>query len=247
MTMFRLPIFVWTMLVTSVLGPVCDAGPHRGADRCSSSTATSAATSSTRTGRQPDPLAEPLLVLLAPGGLHHDPAGDGHHLRDPAGVLPQAPLRLQGDSSSRPPPIGALGFSVWAHHMFTTGAVFLPFFSLTTMLIAVPTGVKMFNWLGTMWRGKLSVRDTACSSHSASCSCSSSAASTACSAPPSRSTSPLHDTYWVVAHIHYVLFGGSVFGVFAGIYYWFPKMTGPDVRRGARRSSTSRSCSSAST
>ena len=64
-------------------------------------------------------------------------------------------------SSSRRPAIGALGFSVWAHHMFTTGAVYLPFFSLMTFLIAVPTGVKMFNWIFTMWRGKLTLLDAA--------------------------------------------------------------------------------------
>ena len=59
--------------------------------------------------------------------------------------------------------IGALGFSVWAHHMFTTGAVYLPFFSLMTFLIAVPTGVKMFNWIATMWRGQLPSRRRCCS------------------------------------------------------------------------------------
>jgi cytochrome c oxidase subunit 1 len=121
--------------------------------------------------------------------------------------------------------IGALGFSVWAHHMFTTGAVYLPFFSFFTFLIAVPTGIKFFNWLATMWRGQL------------------------------RFSTPLlfalgfislfliggldgaflavvpfdfhvQDTYWVVSHLHYVLVAGSVFGIFAGLFYWFPKMSG---------------------
>jgi cytochrome c oxidase subunit 1 len=121
--------------------------------------------------------------------------------------------------------IGALGFSVWAHHMFTTGAVYLPFFSFFTFLIAVPTGIKFFNWLATMWGGQL------------------------------RFSSPMlfsigfislfliggldgaflavvpfdfqvQDTYWVVSHLHYVLVAGSVFGIFAGLYYWFPKVTG---------------------
>ena len=121
--------------------------------------------------------------------------------------------------------IGALGFSVWAHHMFTTGAVFLPFFSFFTFLIAVPTGIKFFNWLATMWRGQL------------------------------RFSTPMlfalgfislfliggldgaflavvpfdfhvQDTYWVVSHLHYVLVAGSVFGIFGALYYWFPKMSG---------------------
>jgi cytochrome c oxidase subunit 1 len=109
--------------------------------------------------------------------------------------------------------IGALGFSVWAHHMFTTGAVFLPFFSLMTFLIAVPTGVKMFNWIATLWRGKLTFSTPLGGLNGAF----------SAAVPVDFA---LHDTYWVVAHLHYVLFGGSVFGVFAGIYYWFPKMTG---------------------
>jgi cytochrome c oxidase subunit 1 len=127
--------------------------------------------------------------------------------------------------------IGALGFSVWAHHMFTTGAVYLPFFSFFTFLIAVPTGIKFFNWLATMWGGKL------------------------------RFDTPLlfavgfialfliggldgaflavvpfdfhvHDTYWVVSHLHYVLVAGSVFGIFAALFYWFPKMTGRRLNEG---------------
>jgi cytochrome c oxidase subunit 1 len=123
--------------------------------------------------------------------------------------------------------IAVLGFVVFVHHMFLTG---LPlavqtFFSATSMIIGVPTGVKIFNWAATLWGGSI------------------------------RYDTPmlfavgflllfliggvdgvylgslavdygLHGTYWVVSHIHYVLFGGSVFGIFAGIYYWFPKMTG---------------------
>ena len=123
--------------------------------------------------------------------------------------------------------IGFLGFTVWAHHMFATGmpTTSLLFFSADSFLIGVPTGVKIFAWLGTMWKGKL------------------------------RFTAPMlfsigfvalfliggldgihmavvpvdwqiTDSYYVVAHIHYVLFGGAIFGLFSGIYYWFPKMFG---------------------
>ena len=121
--------------------------------------------------------------------------------------------------------IGALGFSVWAHHMFTTGAVFLPFFSLMTFLIAVPTGVKMFNWIFTMWRGQLMLTTPLLFALGFLTMFLIGGINGAFSAAVPVDFA-LHDTYWVVAHLHYVLFGGSVFGVFAGFYYWFPKMTG---------------------
>jgi cytochrome c oxidase subunit 1 len=121
--------------------------------------------------------------------------------------------------------IGALGFSVWAHHMFTTGAVFLPFFALMTFMIAVPTGVKMFNWVFTMFRGQLTFSTPLIFAVGFLTMFLIGGINGAFSAAVPVDFA-LHDTYWVVAHLHYVLFGGSVFGVFAGIYYWFPKMTG---------------------
>jgi cytochrome c oxidase subunit 1 len=121
--------------------------------------------------------------------------------------------------------IGALGFSVWAHHMFTTGAVYLPFFSLMTFLIAVPTGVKMFNWIFTLWRGKLTLATPLLFALGFLSMFLIGGINGAFSASVPVDFA-LHDTYWVVAHLHYVLFGGSVFGVMAGFYFWFPKMTG---------------------
>ena len=121
--------------------------------------------------------------------------------------------------------IGALGFSVWAHHMFTTGAVFLPFFSLMTFLIAVPTGVKMFNWVFTLFRGQLTLSTPLIFAIGFLTMFLIGGINGAFSASVPIDFA-LQDTYWVVAHLHYVLFGGSVFGMFAGIYYWFPKMTG---------------------
>src|SRR5918911_1457292 len=121
--------------------------------------------------------------------------------------------------------IGALGFSVWAHHMFTTGAVFLPFFSLMTFLIAVPTGVKMFNWVFTMFRGQLTLSTPMIFAIGFLSMFLIGGINGAFSASVPVDFA-LQDTYWVVAHLHYVLFGGSVFGLFAGLYYWFPKVTG---------------------
>ncbi len=121
--------------------------------------------------------------------------------------------------------IGALGFSVWAHHMFTTGAVYLPFFSLMTFLIAVPTGVKMFNWVATMFKGQLSLTTSMLFAVGFLMLFLIGGINGAflASVPVDYH---VHATYFIVAHIHYVLFGGSVMGIFAGIYYWFPKMFG---------------------
>jgi cytochrome c oxidase subunit 1 len=91
-----------------------------------------------------------------------------------------------------------------------------------TMVIAVPTGVKIFSWIATMWGGSIEFRRRCCG-RSASSSCSPSAASPA-SARQCRLDRSLHDTYYVVAHFHYVLSLGAVFAIFAGWYYWFPKM-----------------------
>jgi cytochrome c oxidase subunit 1 len=121
--------------------------------------------------------------------------------------------------------IGALGFSVWAHHMFTTGAVYLPFFSFVTFLIAVPTGVKMFNWIFTLWRGKLTLATPLLFALGFLSMFLIGGINGAFSAAVPVDFA-LHDTYWVVAHLHYVLFGGSVFAVMAGFYFYFPKMTG---------------------
>ena len=224
MTLFRMPILVWTILVTSVL--VLMATPV---------------------------LTSALVMLFIDrnyGGHFFDPANGGNAVlyqnvfwfySHPAVYIMILPA--MGIVSevlpvfSRKPlfgykafvfatvAIGALGFSVWAHHMFTTGAVFLPFFSLMTFLIAVPTGVKMFNWIATMWRGKLSFETPMLYSIGFLTMFLLGGINGAFSAAVPVDFA-IHDTYWVVAHIHYVLFGGSVFAIFAGIYYWFPKMTG---------------------
>jgi cytochrome c oxidase subunit 1 len=230
MTMFRLPIMVWTMLVTSVL--VLLATPV---------------------------LASGLIMLFIDrnyGGHFFDPATGGNAIlwqnvfwfySHPAVYIMILPA--MGIISeilpvfSRKPlfgykafifataGIGALGFSVWAHHMFTTGAVYLPFFSFMTFLIAIPTGVKMFNWIATMFRGQLTFSTPLLYAIGFLTMFLIGGINGAFSAAVPVDFA-LHDTYWIVAHIHYVLFGGSVFGVFAGLFYWFPKMFGKKLSEG---------------
>ncbi len=224
MTLFRMPIMAWTVLVTSVL--VLMATPV---------------------------ITSALIMLFIDrnyGGSFFDPSRGGDAIlyqnifwfySHPAVyvmILPAMGMisEILPVFSRKPlfgykafifatAAIGALGFSVWAHHMFTTGAVYLPFFSVMTFLIAIPTGVKMFNWIFTMWRGQLMLKTPLLFALGFLTMFLIGGINGAISASVPVDFA-LHDTYWVVAHLHYVLFGGSVFGVMAGFYYWFPKMTG---------------------
>ena len=121
--------------------------------------------------------------------------------------------------------IGALSIAVWAHHMYVTGSVYLPFFAATTMLIAVPTGVKFFAWIGTMWRGSISF-DTPMlwTMGFLFTFLFGGLTGVILSAPPLDFA--VSDSYFVVAHFHYTVFGTVVFMMFAGFYFWWPKMTG---------------------
>ena len=121
--------------------------------------------------------------------------------------------------------IGGLSMGVWAHHMYTTGAVLLPFFTVLTLLISVPTGIKFFNWIGTMFRGSVRL-DSPMLFALGFLTCFLLGGLTGIMLAEPPLDFQLHDTYFVVAHFHYVLFGGSVFAAFAGIHYWFPKFTG---------------------
>jgi cytochrome c oxidase subunit I len=123
--------------------------------------------------------------------------------------------------------IGFLGFGVWAHHMFSVGMgpIADTVFGLTTMLIAIPTGVKIFNWIFTMWGG--SIRFTAAMKFAIALIAMftiGGISGITHSSPPSDLQQT--DTYYIVAHFHYVLFGGAIMGIFAGIYHYFPKMYG---------------------
>jgi cytochrome c oxidase subunit I len=121
--------------------------------------------------------------------------------------------------------IAALSGAVWAHHMYATGAVLLPFFSLMTFLIAVPTGVKFVNWIGTLWRGKMTFETPMLFSLGFLVTFLFGGLTGVVLASPPLDFH-VSDSYFVVAHFHYVLFGTIVFATFAGIYFWFPKMTG---------------------
>ena len=121
--------------------------------------------------------------------------------------------------------IAALSAAVWAHHMYVTGAVLLPFFSFMTFLIAVPTGVKFFNWIGTMWRGHMTFESPMLFSVGFIVTFLFGGLTGVLLASPPLDFH-LSDSYFVVAHFHYVLFGTIVFATYAGIYFWFPKMTG---------------------
>ncbi|MBS7546733.1 aa3-type cytochrome oxidase subunit I [Dietzia massiliensis] len=121
--------------------------------------------------------------------------------------------------------IAALSMAVWAHHMFVTGAVLLPFFSFMTFLIAVPTGVKFFNWIGTMWRGKITF-ETPMMFALGFIITFLFGGLTGVMMASAPIDFHISDTYFIVAHFHYTLFGTIVFATFAGVYFWFPKMTG---------------------
>ncbi len=129
--------------------------------------------------------------------------------------------------------IAFLGFGVWSHHMFSTGmGPFADtFFSLVTMLIAVPTGVKIFNWIGTIWGGQLHFKTPMLFALGFVAMFIMGGLSGVMHASPPADLQQT-DTYFVVAHFHYVLFGGSIFALTAGAYYWFPKMFGKMLDEG---------------
>jgi cytochrome c oxidase subunit I len=129
--------------------------------------------------------------------------------------------------------IGFLGFGVWAHHMFVVGLgpVANTVFALTTMFIAVPTGIKIFNWVGTIWGGRLHLTTAMLFAVALIAMFTIGGLSGVTHAVVPHNAQQT-DSYYVVAHLHYVLFGGALLGLFSGVYYWFPKVTGRLLREG---------------
>ena len=123
--------------------------------------------------------------------------------------------------------IAFMGFGVWAHHMFASGipTVAQAAFGLSTMTIAIPTGIKIFNWMGTIWGGRIRLKTPMLFSLGFVVLFVIGGLSGVTHAVVPSDWQQT-DTYYIVAHFHYVLFGGSIFGLFAGLYYWFPKLTG---------------------
>jgi len=223
MTMFRMSIFTWNVLLTSIL--VIIAFP---------------------------PLAAALLALESDrlfGSLIFDPANGGamlwQHLfwffghpevyilalpffgiaSEIFPVFSRKPIFGYKGLVAATIAIAALSVAVWAHHMYTSGQILLPFFSFMTFLIAVPTGVKFFNWIGTMWRGSLTFETPMIWVIGFLVTFLLGGLTGVILASPPLDFA-VSASYFVVAHFHYVLFGTVVFAMFAGFYFWWPKMTG---------------------
>ena len=230
MTMFRLPIFVWNMFVTNLLVLLCFP-------------VITAALAMLFTDRRLDTHFYDASAGGSPILWQHLFWFFGHPevyiivlpffgvITEIVPVFSRKPLFGYKAFVLATIAIGAYSITTWAHHMFTTGVVYLAFFAGSSLLIAVPTGVKFFNWIGTMWGGRLTFQTPMlyCLGFFV-------VFLVGGLTGPMLATNVfdyhVHDTYFVVAHFHYVLFGSAVFGLFAGVYYWFPKFTGRMLREG---------------
>jgi cytochrome c oxidase subunit 1 len=223
MTMFRMPIFTWNILVTSILVlvafPVLAAALFAlGADRVFNSHLLDPANGGTILWQHlfwffGHP--EVYIIALPFFGI----------ISEVLPVFSRKPIFGYKTLIYATIAIAALSVTVWAHHMYVTGSVLLPFFSLMTMLIAVPTGVKIFNWIGTMWRGSVTFETPMLWAIGFLITFTFGGLTGVILASPPLDFH-VSDSYFVVAHFHYVVFGTVVFAMFAGFYFWWPKWTG---------------------
>jgi cytochrome c oxidase subunit 1 len=223
MTMFRMPLFTWTTLVTSILVimafPVLAAALFAlGADRVFGSHLFDVSSGGAILWQHlfwffGHP--EVYIIALPFFGI----------ISEVIPVFSRKPLFGYKTLIYATIAIAALSITVWAHHMYVTGSVLLPFFSLMTMLIAVPTGVKIFNWVGTMWRGSVTFETPMLWAIGFLITFTFGGLTGVILASPPLDFH-VSDTYFVVAHFHYVVFGTVVFAMFSGFYFWWPKWTG---------------------
>jgi cytochrome c oxidase subunit 1 len=230
MTMFRMPIFTWNMVVTSVLVLIAfpvltSAGAMLFADRH-----LGAHVFDPGGGGQPI-LWQHLFWFFGHPEVYILVLPFFGVITEVLPVFSRRPVFGYAGLVFATFAIAALSVGVWAHHMFTTGAVTNSYFSGLSMLIAVPTGVKFFNWIGTMWHGQITFPTPMkfALGFLVTFLIGGISGVLQASAPIDFTA---HDTYFVVAHMHYVMFGGSVFALYAGIYYWFPKVTGRKLDEG---------------
>ncbi len=160
-----------------------------------------------------------------PGSLRDDLAVLRRDHRSRRDVLAQTGLRLSSVWCSSAFAIAGLSIGVWAHHMFTTGAVSNPFFSAVSFLIAVPTGVKFVNWIGTMWKGSIRAYDAMLFALGFMFNFLIGGITGVMIASPPIDYQA-HDSYFIVHHFHYTIGGGSLFALFAALFFWFPKIFG---------------------
>jgi cytochrome c oxidase subunit 1 len=223
MTMFRMSPFTWTVLVTSILVimvfPVLAAALLAlGSDRQLGSHVYDAANGGAMLWQHlfwffGHP--EVYIIALPFFGI----------ISEVIPVFSRKPLFGYKGMAFATIAIAALSMTVWAHHMYATGQVLLPFFAFMTMTISVPTGIKFFNWVGTMWRGQLTFETPMLWALGFLVTFLFGGLTGIILSSPVLDFH-VTDSYFVVAHFHYVVFGTVVFAMFAGFYFWWPKLTG---------------------
>jgi cytochrome c oxidase subunit 1 len=223
MTMFRMPIFTWNILVTSLL--VLMVFPILAATLCAliADRKLGAHVFDSETGGAV--LWQHLFWFFGHPEVYIVALPFFGIISEVIPVFSRKPIFGYKTLVAATIGIAALSMTVWAHHMFATGQVLLPFFSFLSFVIAVPTGIKFFNWIGTMWRGQLSFETPMLFALGFLTTFLFGGLSGVLLASPPIDWH-VSDTYFVVAHFHYVLFGTIVYAVYAGVYFWFPKMTG---------------------